>query len=983
MTAPSPEPGSAEALRAAVLRAWAESPTRFTEDANAEEDLRRGGYRDRLFVELAQNAADAAAQAGTPGTLRVSFVDGELRVANTGAPIDDAGIAALASLRASAKRPGADSVGRFGVGFAAVLAVTDAPRVVSGDRGVAFSARRTQDAVAELAGVREQLAARAGDVPVLRLLWEPEPDETPVPQGFDTEIRLPVRSDVDVPALLAEIEAGVRDVLLALPWLRTVEIGGAGWSRVPDGDAVEITGPDGAVERWLTRAVSGEFTPEALATLGVEGSAGRCWNCVWALPVDAGGALLPLADEVLHAPTPTDERLSLPARLIATVPVDPSRRRIAAGAAVTEVLAGAATAYPALAAALPPAQRPSMVPGGGFPLSEVDASMRGLVLGALAREPWLPSARAPRDGDLTGSEASVLGLASGELADLLAEVVPGLVAAPLCGPETLRRLGPPGASGLGGAAVVEAVTGIDRPPSWWRELYTALGALVDAREVAVDELAALPVPLRDGRTLPGPRGALLAGELSGLAEVLAEAEVVGLRLVHPDSAHPLLERLGARQADTGDLLDTPALAEAVERSVSDALSGMDVRPLVDALLRMVSQAGGREWLGALALPARDGGWRPARELVLPGSALLDVLDPGALGEDGPLDVLDEAGARGLPVEALTAVGVLDGFAVVTDEEPTEPGHDLPEEREWWQARATPPARVLAVRDLDLVADDAWPSALRLLAASPSTRRALTEPGGHTGWWISRYALLDGDAPRDLRLATANDLAGLYDAVPAREVGEDVLRAAGVRTALAVEDAEDAADLLDRLADPDRPIPPGLAIRVHAALALAEVEPVDVPGSVRALDGSVIPADRAVVLDEPWLTAVWPADRLVAGGPPERLAELLDLPLAGEETEAEPDGGGEAVRWAELGAVALVADLLGFGVPDGRVIVHEVLTVRAHGLAYEVPWWVAGEPHAEDSPAGLGRALAWTAGRWAERHLVVALLEEPEPMTLLG
>src|SRR5260370_3916395 len=40
------------------------SPARFREDANAEEDYTLGGYRDRGVVELAQNAADAAAGAG-------------------------------------------------------------------------------------------------------------------------------------------------------------------------------------------------------------------------------------------------------------------------------------------------------------------------------------------------------------------------------------------------------------------------------------------------------------------------------------------------------------------------------------------------------------------------------------------------------------------------------------------------------------------------------------------------------------------------------------------------------------------------------------------------------------------------------------------------------------------------------------------------------------------------------------------------------
>ena len=59
------DPFGTAALRAAVLDAWAASPTRFREDANAEEDLRLGGYADTWFVELAQNAADAAGTGGT------------------------------------------------------------------------------------------------------------------------------------------------------------------------------------------------------------------------------------------------------------------------------------------------------------------------------------------------------------------------------------------------------------------------------------------------------------------------------------------------------------------------------------------------------------------------------------------------------------------------------------------------------------------------------------------------------------------------------------------------------------------------------------------------------------------------------------------------------------------------------------------------------------------------------------------------------
>src|SRR5437763_5756070 len=116
------DPFHTAAQRTRVLAAWAASPARFREDANAEEDLVRGGYRDRLLVELAQNAADAAARAGVPGRLRLELVGEILRAANTGAPLDADGVSGLASLRASAKRDEAASVGRFGVGFAAVLA---------------------------------------------------------------------------------------------------------------------------------------------------------------------------------------------------------------------------------------------------------------------------------------------------------------------------------------------------------------------------------------------------------------------------------------------------------------------------------------------------------------------------------------------------------------------------------------------------------------------------------------------------------------------------------------------------------------------------------------------------------------------------------------------------------------------------------------------------------------------------------------------
>src|SRR6185503_2439428 len=133
-----------------------------------EEDLVHGGYRDRLLVELAQNAADAAVRAGIPGRLRLELTgDGEgvLRAANTGAPLDAAGVQGLATLRASAKRDDVGTVGRFGVGFAAVLAVSDEPTVLSAGGGVAFSADRTRAEIDAVPGLADEVARRDGAVP--------------------------------------------------------------------------------------------------------------------------------------------------------------------------------------------------------------------------------------------------------------------------------------------------------------------------------------------------------------------------------------------------------------------------------------------------------------------------------------------------------------------------------------------------------------------------------------------------------------------------------------------------------------------------------------------------------------------------------------------------------------------------------------------------------------------------------------------------
>jgi hypothetical protein len=937
-------------LRDGVLAAWRSSPTRFREDANAESELALLGYADRLLVELAQNAADAAQRAGIPGYLRVSVKGSELRAANTGAPLDAGGVAALAALRASAKRSG-DSVGQFGVGFAAVLAVTDAPRVISRSGGVQFCAERTAEVVAGDPALGAELARRGGRPPVLRLVWPVTADP---PAGFDTEVQLPLRAGIDPDALLGTWADEAADLLLALPWLHRIDIG----DRVLRREGRDVEAPvdiyDGSLlRRWQVVRRTGSLPAAALAGLGPE--ARGQWSLCWALPVDVEGAPLPLTGEVLHAPTPTAERLTLPARLISTVPVDSSRRHVHPGPAADLVLDCAARAYPQLAAAVAPVRRTALVPSPGFPASQVDATLREGILGALRQVRWLPCAGG---GEVSPADAVVLDVPLPELADLLAEVTVGLLDAELAAPAHITALTALGVSRLRPAAIVELLAGLDRPPSWWRRCYAALTPLLDADPAARDELGALPVPLADGRTVTGPRGVLL-GEVEGVAA----GDLMGqVRLAHPDAAHPLLERLGAHRVGPAELLD--ALRPAIERSVDDAEDGLDVTGLTQAVLslagRLAEPVAARPWLGALALPADDGTPRRADELVLPGGALRDVL-----AADAPLGVLAATVAAEHDAAALQAVGVLDSFAILEDPDPTGPDHDLDAEEQWWDwvlEAGEPPTRLLAVRDLDLVDEAHWPAALRRIAADPTGLAALRMPGGYTGWWLSRYARFGGHPPAHWRLPGASALEGLYDVVPGTDIDHALLSAAGVRTGLSVAGAADAADLLARLADPDRTVIPAVVHAAHAALAGADIDPADVepPARVRAVTGEVVDADRAMVLDAPWLAAVLPAGQLVSGGDPDALAELLDLPVASERAAPEllDTGAGRTVRWAELAEVVAVCAAAGLTVPPGTLQLHEQLCVRHDGAQHPVPFWVTpdGTVHATDPVRAL--CAAW-------------------------
>jgi len=734
------------ALRAAVLQAWAASPARLREDANTEEDHARGYYRDRVVVELAQNAADAATRAGVPGQLllRLTEADGRpiLVAANTGAALDAGGVASLASLRASAKRDGrgaTSTVGRFGVGFAAVRSVSDELSVRSVSGGVRFSLTATAAELGALAGSHPDLAAevrrREGSLPALRL---PLPDDDRPPAGYDTAVVLELRDR----AAAAEVRALLDDVgdplLLALPALTEIVVEietGAETSRRRIAD-VET--------RWTIARGAGTLDLALLADRPVEERRARDWRLTWALPhapaaAGEGGSAASASDGapgprsadvgaarqgwrgVVHAPTPTDEHCALPALLVATLPLDPSRRHVVRGPLTDALLERAAEVYADLASAV--------ARSGGDPLALVpvglaagalDGDLSARIVDHLSRTPLLASP--------PGASPHPAASAPAKIADVHAVT-----------PDRTSALGPPGDDGVdldtdrgtndrgqgdrGGlveprrAVALAGGIGRDREaiaalarwaanlvvlgpgqeaparvlgveireladlieelptvadPERWRDLYAALAPA--ASDPAVREaLGALPVLLADGRVVRGARGLVLpagapapaAGRPSehlGALDVLARW---GLRLVDPAVAHPLLERLGAAAPEAGDLLLLPGVRAAVLEVADD--DDLDLAAdVADAVLTLVAGAladsrvppEAGAWLSELTLRDSAGEPTPAGGLVLGGSPAAELLDERVLAPVAR-DLVERWGAA-----VLAAVGVRGHLALV-------------------------------------------------------------------------------------------------------------------------------------------------------------------------------------------------------------------------------------------------------------------------------------------------------------------------------
>lgn len=263
---------------ASAIGAYAAKPTLITEHANHEESIRTGGYSTRTLLELVQNAADAMAGVTEDSSLgRVEIVldpaSKILYCANSGRPFSKSGLVAITHAHLSGKR--GDEIGRFGLGFKSVLAVSDSPQVLSRSVSFEFNSAKAQAAIKGVGSADRRL-------PVLRTATLLNADELlandPIARELSswatTIIRLPGVESID--RLRREMETFSSEFLLFVGAVREIRLsvlGEEGFttshvSRHLGGGRFKIERPDATGDEWLVTERMHAPSPAARREVG-------------------------------------------------------------------------------------------------------------------------------------------------------------------------------------------------------------------------------------------------------------------------------------------------------------------------------------------------------------------------------------------------------------------------------------------------------------------------------------------------------------------------------------------------------------------------------------------------------------------------------------------------------------------------------------------------------------------------------------------
>lgn len=262
-----------------TIESYRVHPNLVSEHANHEESIRTGGYANRTLLELVQNAADALAGAedvGAENAGRVEIVldtiNSVLYCANAGRPFSMSGLTAVTMAYLSEKR--GDEIGRFGLGFKSVLAVSQAPQVLSRSISFEFNSPRARTELAKVTTAKRYPALRTATVLDAATELERDPVLAELGSWATTIVKLPAATNLD--RLRDEIQGFTSEFLLFVGAVREVRLRVLGEepfetshvSRDLGDKKFRIERPDGSGDEWIVDSTMHKPSVEARHEVG-------------------------------------------------------------------------------------------------------------------------------------------------------------------------------------------------------------------------------------------------------------------------------------------------------------------------------------------------------------------------------------------------------------------------------------------------------------------------------------------------------------------------------------------------------------------------------------------------------------------------------------------------------------------------------------------------------------------------------------------
>ncbi|MFL6122983.1 sacsin N-terminal ATP-binding-like domain-containing protein [Actinophytocola sp.] len=263
-----------------AIASYQANPHLISEHSNHEESIRVGGYANRTLLELVQNAADAMSgvsddQGDSAGRVEIVLdTEGQtLYCANAGRPFSLNGLTAITHAHLSSKR--GDEIGRFGLGFKSVLAVSDAPQVFSRSVSFEFNSNTSRAEITRIGSPAKRYPIlRAATVVDPIAAFAEDPILAELGKWATTIVKLPRASSLG--RLRREMEEFSSEFLLFVGTVREVRLRVLGTEAFETshvsrdfGDGVlKIERPDGGGEEWIVENRMHAPSPEARKQVG-------------------------------------------------------------------------------------------------------------------------------------------------------------------------------------------------------------------------------------------------------------------------------------------------------------------------------------------------------------------------------------------------------------------------------------------------------------------------------------------------------------------------------------------------------------------------------------------------------------------------------------------------------------------------------------------------------------------------------------------